>query len=314
MYLGIDLGGTNIEAGMVNEDGTIKKSVSTPTVANRPFNEIVRDMAKLCKGLMDITNTEAKDIKAIGIGSPGAVDNNNGVILYSNNLGWENVKIREEMRKYFNIPINIENDANAAAYGEYSLHRKDVSDFLFITLGTGVGGGIIINRNIYRGFNGAGAELGHFTLVHNGIKCTCGKKGCWESYGSVTALIRQTSEAIMHNPNSLMAKLYRDYGEINGRTAFDAAKAGDSSAQRVVDNYIAYVADGICSMVNIFEPEVLLIGGGISKEGNYLLDPIQKYCEENYFCKNIRQTKLGIATLGNNAGIIGAALAAKNQI
>lgn len=314
MYLGIDLGGTNIAAGLVTESGVIKKSVSTPTVANRPFNEIVRDMAKLCRGILDITGTDIKDIKSIGIGNPGTIDNKNGVIIYSNNLGWENAHIREEMQKHFDIPVNIENDANAAAYGEYSLYAKDVDNFLFITLGTGVGGGIIIDKKIYRGFNGAGAELGHFTLMHNGIECTCGKKGCWESYGSVTALIRQTSDAIMYNPNSIMAKTYIDAGEINGRTAFDAAKAGDSVAQEVVDNYIAYVADGICSMVNIFEPEVLLIGGGISKEGNYLLDPIKEYCEKNYFCKNIRQTKLGIAKLGNDAGIIGAALAAKNEI
>ena len=172
----------------------------------------------------------------------------------------------------------------------------------------------IIDGKIYRGFNGAGAEVGHSTLMFNGEKCTCGKKGCWEAYGSVTALIRQTSRSIMLNQDSLMAKSYKETGEINGKTAFDAAKTGDKYAQDVVKQYIEYVADGICSLVNIFEPEILLIGGGISKEGDYLLKPINEYCEKNYFCKNIRQTEIGIAALGNDAGIIGAALSARDSI
>lgn len=314
MYFGIDLGGTNIAAGLVDDNCNIIKKLSTPTLAERSFDAIMKDMAELCSKLLAETGTDISEVKALGIGTPGAVDNKNGTVLYAGNLGWHNVNLRDEMHKYFDIPVNIENDANAAAYGEYIACGVDIDDFLFITLGTGVGGGIIINKKIYRGFNGAGAELGHCTLVHDGIKCNCGKAGCWEAYASVSALIGQTADAIKSNPNSLMSKSFNECGEINGRTAFDAAKAGDAAAQKVVKKYLEYVADGICSMVNIFEPEVLLIGGGISKEGEYLLKPIAEYCEKNYFCKNIRQTRLGIAALGNDAGIVGAALAAKSEL
>ena len=310
-YLGIDLGGTNIAAGIVSEDGEIINKLSTPTLPQRSFEEIIKDMAFLCNKLLSESGNDISEIQAIGIGTPGAVDNKNGVVLNAGNLGWHNAEIKNEMSKYFSVPINVENDANAAAYGEYAVCGIDADDFIFITLGTGVGGGIIINKKIYRGFNGAGAELGHCTLVHDGIKCSCGKAGCWEAYASVSALINQTREAIERNPNSFMTKLYKERGEVNGRTAFDAAKAGDVAAQNVVEKYLEYVADGICSMINIFEPEVLLIGGGISKEGDYLLNPIVDYCEKNWFCKNIRQTKIGIAALGNDAGIVGAALAAK---
>lgn len=310
-YLGIDLGGTNIAAGIVSEDGKIINKLSTPTLPQRSFEEIIKDMAFLCNKLLSESGIDISEIQAIGVGTPGAVDNKKGVVLNAGNLGWHNADIKNEMSKYFRVPINIENDANAAAYGEYAVCGIDADDFIFITLGTGVGGGIIINKKIYRGFNGAGAELGHCTLVHDGIKCSCGKAGCWEAYASVSALINQTREAIERNSNSLMAKLYKECGEVNGRTAFDAAKAGDAAAQNVVKKYLEYVADGICSMINIFEPEVLLIGGGISKEGDYLLNPIVDYCEKNWFCKNIRQTRIGIAALGNDAGIVGAALAAK---
>ncbi len=309
MNLGIDLGGTNIVAGLVDDNCNIIKKMSVPTLAERSFEEIIKDMAHLCNRLIEEAKIDISEVKALGVGTPGAVDNKKGIVLHAGNLGWHNAPIKNELGKYFKMPINIENDANAAAYGEYIACGVDIDDFLFITLGTGVGGGIIINKKIYRGFNGAGAELGHFTLVHDGIHCSCGKAGCWEAYASVSALISQTAEAIEENPDSLMAKSYKSVGEINGRTAFDAAKAGDKAAQRVVKKYLEYVADGICSMVNIFEPEVLLIGGGISKEGDYLLKPIAEYCEKNYFCKNIRQTRLGIAELGNDAGIIGAALA-----
>ncbi len=314
MYIGIDLGGTNIAVGLVGDDGKLLKSVSTPTLSERDYTEIVNDMAKLVRGILSITGHTIDDIDGIGIGNPGTVDNENGIILYSNNLGWENANVREELNKYFDVPVNIENDANAAAFGEYSLYADKIKDFVFVTLGTGVGGGIIIDGKIYRGFNGAGAELGHTTLVHNGVRCTCGKKGCWEAYGSVTALIRQTRDAIAENPGSLMAKIYKDTGVVNGRTAFDAAKAGDEAGKKVVDKYLEYVADGIVSMINIFAPEALMIGGGISKEGDYLLEPIKKFCAENVFCKNIRQTEIKIATLNNDAGIIGAAMACKKSL
>jgi len=241
----------------------------------------------------------------------GSIDNKNGVVVYSNNIKMDNAPIAAELQKYINLPVNMENDANAAAYGEYVINGGGVDDFIFITLGTGVGGGVIINKKIYRGFNGAAGELGHTTLVHNGEPCTCGNNGCWEAYASVTALIRQTKEKMAECPDSLMHKLAEKEGKVSGRTSFDAAKQGDQAAKEVVGQYLKYVADGIMGMVNIFQPEKLVIGGGISKEGDYLLKPVVEYVYKYEYNKYMTKTQISIATLFNEAGIIGAALAAK---
>lgn len=310
-YIGVDLGGTNIAAGVVDENGKILTQDSVPTLNQRHYSEIVKDMADLCIKITNDAGLTLKDIKAIGIGSPGSIDNKNGVVAYSNNINMDHTPLAEELRKHIDLPVNIENDANAAAYGEYVINGGDVEDFLFITLGTGVGGGVIINKKIYRGFNGVGGELGHVTLVHDGVPCTCGNNGCWEAYASVTALIRQTKEAMDKNPDSLMHKLAEEEGKVSGRTAFMAAKDGDSAAKEVVDSYITYVADGITGMINIFQPEKLVIGGGISKEGDYLLKPIIEYVNKHQYNRYMKKTEISIATLFNEAGIIGAALAAR---
>ena len=310
-YIGVDLGGTNIAAGVVDENGKILVQDSTPTLNERPYTEIVKDMANLCKKIIADAGLAESDIKAIGIGSPGSIDNENGVVLYANNLKMDHSPIAAELKKYINVPVNIENDANAAAYGEYVINGGGVDDFVFITLGTGVGGGVIINKKIYRGFNGAGGELGHITLVHDGEPCTCGNRGCWEAYASVTALIRQTEAAMKENPDSMMHEVAKKENKVSGKTAFIAAKNGDAAAQKVVDTYIDYVADGIMSVINIFQPEKLVIGGGISKEGDYLLKPIIRYVDKGGYNKYMKKTKISIATLFNDAGIIGAALAAR---
>ncbi len=310
MYLGIDLGGTNIAVGLVDAQCKIIAKDSRPTAHPRPYQEIVRDMAELCQEITESAGYTMADIKGIGIGTPGSIDSNKGVVVYGNNLDWHNVPLAEELNRYFpELPIAVENDANAAAFGEYMATGGNVDSFVAVTLGTGVGGGIVLNKKIFRGFNGAAGELGHYTLVHNGEPCTCGKKGCWESYASVTALIQQTKRAIEENPDSLMAKSAKELGKVNGRTAFDAAKAGDPAAQKVVDQYIAYVADGVVSVINIFEPEILVIGGGISAEGEYLMAPIRNHAAEFAYSKGLPQTRLEIASLGNDAGIIGAAMA-----
>ncbi len=310
-YIGVDLGGTNIAAGVVDENGKILTQDSVPTLNQRHYSEIVKDMADLCIKITKAAGLSIKDIKAIGIGSPGSIDNKNGVVAYSNNINMDHTPLAEELRKHIDLPVNIENDANAAAYGEYVINGGDVEDFLFITLGTGVGGGVIINKKIYRGFNGVGGELGHVTLVHDGVPCTCGNNGCWEAYASVTALIRQTKEAMDKHPESLMHKLADKEGKVSGRTAFMAAKEGDAAAQAVVDKYVTYVADGINGMINIFQPEKLVIGGGISKEGDYLLNPIIEYVNKHQYNRYMKKTEISIATLFNEAGIIGAALAAR---
>lgn len=310
-YIGIDLGGTNIAVGLVNDEGKILESMSTPTASPRSYTEIVADMAKLSKELIKKAGLEVSDIEGIGIGSPGSIDNENGLVVYANNLGFRNAPLREELRKHIDLPVHLENDANAAAFGEYVVNGKGAKDVIFVTLGTGVGGGVIIDGKIYKGCNGAGGELGHVILVHEGKQCTCGLKGCWEQYASVTALISQTKEAIEKNPDSLMVKIVAEKGDVSGRTAFEAAKAGDEAAKEVVKKYAEYVAAGVVSMINIFQPEKLIIGGGISREGDYLLDPIRAYCEEHSYKTIGKKTEVMAATLFNDAGIIGAALSGR---
>lgn len=311
MYIGIDLGGTNIAAGLVNDEGKILAQTSTPTLSGRPIEEIIADMAKVAKKVVADAGYTMADVKAVGIGSPGSIDNKNGVVVYTNNIKMSHVPLVKELQKYIDLPMNLENDANAAAFGEYIQSGHGCESFICVTLGTGVGGGIVLDGHIYRGFNGSGGELGHVTLVHDGEPCTCGKKGCWEAYASVTALIRQTKEAMEKNPDSAMNQIAKADGKVSGRTAFKAAKAGDAAGQAVVDQYLRYVADGLVGVVNIFQPNKIVIGGGISREGDYLLNPIKKFISENSYTRDIPQTEIEIAQLFNDAGIIGAALAAR---
>ena len=257
-YIGIDLGGTNIAVGLVDDTGKIIESKSTPTLSPRSYKEIVADMARLSKEIIKNAGLEISDIKSIGIGSPGSVDNDRGMVIYANNLKFDHAPIAEELRKHIDLPVHMENDANAAAFGEYVVNGDGAKNVIFVTLGTGVGGGIIIDGKLYKGCNGAGGELGHYVLVKDGIPCTCGLNGCWERYASVTALISQTKAAMEKNPESLMVKIAEERGVVNGRTAFEAAKMGDEAAKEVVSNYAEYVAAGAVSMINIFQPEKLI--------------------------------------------------------
>lgn len=308
-YLGIDLGGTNIAAGIVDEKGNILIKGNTPTQPLRPIEEIVKDIAALCKKLISASDISEDEIKEIGMGCPGTVDAEKGIVVYSNNIPIKHIPIRKMLEEYFPYKnIKLENDANAAAYGEYIINGDNADSFVFITLGTGVGGGVILNKKIYRGFNGVGCEPGHITLISGGEQCTCGKQGCWEAYASATALINQTKTAIEKNADTAMREWVEKNGKVSGRTAFECAKEGDETALGVVRNYIRYVADGIVSIVNVFQPESIVIGGGISKEGEYLISPIREYVIRNEFNKYMKKTKISAATLFNDAGIIGAAL------
>lgn len=313
MYIGIDLGGTNIAVGLVTDEGKIICKDSVPTLKERHYNEIIKDMAELSKKLVFEQGYEMSDIKAVGVGSPGTIDNEHGKIVYSNNIRMDNVPMAEELQKHIPLPVNIENDANAAAYGEYIATGGKSKSFVMMTLGTGVGGGIIINGDIYRGFNGAGAEIGHSAIIVDGKECTCGRKGCLEAYASATALIEQTKEAMEKHPESIMNEWAQKEGKISGRTAFECAKKGDRAATEVRDTYIRYVAEGVCNIVNIFQPEIVVIGGGISKEGDNLLNPVKELVYKNDFNKYMPKTEIVIAKLFNDAGIVGAAMAAKNK-
>lgn len=315
MYrIGIDLGGTNIVAGVVNDQYEIVATAKCKTRLPRPADEILLDMARITKDAVASAGLTMDDIAYVGVGSPGTCNAETGVVEYANNLGFENIPLRAELEAMLHKTVYIENDANAAALGEaLAGAAKGAQSCVCITLGTGVGGGIIIDGKIYGGFNFAGAELGHTVIQVDGELCTCGRQGCWEAYASATALINQTRQAMVNHPESEMWKLAEDLDKVSGRTAFDAMRAGDPVGKAVVDRYIHYVSCGLINVINIFQPEVLCIGGGICKEGDTLLKPLQEQIRmERYSKYSSHQTRLCIATLGNDAGIIGAAFLGEN--
>ena len=309
LYVGIDLGGTNIAAGLVDENGTLIAKKSIPTGAHRPAEEVIKDMAQVAISVVEENGHTMDEIVSVGIGSPGSVDKAKGEIVYSNNLNFYHTPMRAEMQKYINKPIYIDNDANCAAWAEaVAGGTKGAANSIAITLGTGVGGGIVINGKLYSGFNFIGGELGHMVIEVNGEPCTCGRKGCWEAYASATALIRQTKEKAEANKDSKMWDYYKKDGKFSGRTAFNAAREGDKAAQEVVDQYIKYVGTGLANIVNIFQPEVTVIGGGVANEGDALLNPLREYVSSETYSRDVQEGRIERAALGNDAGIIGAAL------
>lgn len=310
MYtIGIDLGGTNIKAGVVDSDYHIIGTAKCKTALPRSAEAIVDDMARMAREAAADAGIRMEEVAYVGIGSPGTCNEETGIVEYANNLRFENVPLRQMMHDRLGLDIYIENDANAAALGEaLAGAAKGTQSCVCITLGTGVGGGIIIGGKIYGGFNFAGAELGHIVINVDGELCTCGRHGCWEAYASATALIRQTRQAMVAHPDSAMWRIAGTLDNVDGRTAFDAMRAGDPVGKKVVDRYIQYIACGLINVINIFQPEVLCIGGGICKEGDTLLKPLEAHiAKERYSKFSTHQTRLCVATLGNDAGIIGAA-------
>ena len=307
MYkLGIDLGGTNIVAGVVDENYKIIATAKRKSNCPRPAEEIIDDMAAVALEVIEKAGLKKEDIEAAGVGSPGAIDPNNGVVCFANNLGFFNVPMASMLKERPGIDFYLENDANAAAYGEFVAGAgKGTKDFVMITLGTGVGGGIIIGGKLYSGSNYAGAELGHMVICMDGEMCGCGRQGCWESYASATALIRQTKQAMIKYPNTIMWQMCnKDINAVNGRTAFDAMRKGDDAGKLVVDKYIYYISVGIANCINIFQPEIICIGGGVSNEGDNLTEPIKKYVEGDDYARNVtNKSKIKTATLGNAAYI-----------
>lgn len=309
--IGIDLGGTNIAVGLVDDSNyTIVAKKSLPTNAHRVPEAIVDDMAKLCHDVCKEADISISDVTSIGIATPGIANNDTGVVEYANNLPFRNFPIVALLRERTEIKtINIENDANAAAWGEaVAGAAKGTNTSIMVTLGTGVGGGIIINNKIFSGFNHTGAEIGHIVIEKGGVPCTCGRSGCWEAYSSATALIRMTSEKIEECRESGRDSVMLSAQKISGRTACDAMREGDRAGKEVYDKYIAYLATGIANMINIFHPEVISLGGGVSNEGQSLVDDLLPLIRKNHKGANPEAiTDIRIAKLGNDAGIIGAA-------
>lgn len=312
-FAGIDLGGTNIAAAIVDEYGVIYGRAKRKTNAPRPYNEIFDDMALCAREAANASGIEFEKIESVGIGCPGAIDKETGIVEFSNNLDFYNVPIVQYMEKSLGKKVFVENDANAAAWGEFLAGSgKEHDSMIMVTLGTGVGSGIIIDGKLFGGAYGKGAELGHMTLKMDGEKCTCGKRGCFEAYSSATALIRMTKDAMKKNPESDMWRVCGGkLSNANGATAF---KAKDAAAKAVVKEYLSYLTEGIVSIVNMFQPNLVCIGGGISHEGRKILAPVEKGIKKYSFARfGSKQTKVDLAVLGNDAGIIGAALLWKNE-
>lgn len=306
MYrIGIDLGGTNIAVGVVNEHYEIVAEASLPTGAQRPAEQVVADMCRAVELAMEKADITPAHCASIGIGSPGTCDGENGVVARAYNLGWFNVPVCTMMTEHFGLPCRLSNDANCAALAETVAGAAvGCRNMVLVTLGTGVGGGIIQDGKIVSGVGGTGAEVGHALLVLDGEPCTCGRRGCWEAYSSATALIRQARQAAAEHPESLLAGAE----EITGKTVFDAADRGDETANAVVDRFCDYLGAGVTNIVNTLAPEVILIGGGISRQGERLLAPVRRYVEKNCFGgKDGAIPIIAAARLGNDAGIIGAA-------
>ena len=316
-YLGIDLGGTNIAVGIVDEENKIIARANSKTQTENA-EQVADAMAETARKALESAGLTLADVPWIGVGSPGTINKSTGIIEFANNLPFKNTPMQEMLsQRLEGKQVLMENDANAAAFGEYMAGALKGSDnAIAITLGTGVGGGIIINHKIYSGSNFAGAELGHTVIVVDGRPCTCGRHGCWETYASATGLIKTTKEHMADAPKDSPLWTLADgsMDNVNGRTAFDAMRQGDPVDKEIVDEYIHYFSVGLIDMINIFQPDILCVGGGISNEGETLLAPVREYVEkEQYAMNSTKKTTICRAKLGNDAGIIGAALLGKME-
>ncbi len=305
--IGIDMGGTAIKAGVIDERNEIVCKHSVPT--GEGFERVVADIAEAANTVAQVVGLSVGDFPCVGVGTPSCINPNTGRLVFSNNTNWRDVPLREELEKHLPVPVYIGNDANCAVIGEaVAGAARGYRNVVMLTLGTGVGGGVMLNGKLFCGGDGMGTELGHTPLVAGGYPCTCGIAGCFESYASVTGLIRQTEDAMHAHPESALHAWVAQKGRASGRTAFDCAKQGDGAALAVVDQYISYVANGLGGLINIFRPDIVLIGGGLSAEGDYLLAPLKEKLKRYVFAQDI----IGIppviaARLGNAAGTIGAA-------
>ena len=304
-YIGIDIGGTNLKAGVVDAQGNMLGEADTPTGADRPQDIVFQDILGAVKTSIKNSGIGIEKISAAGMGSPGLINSESGIVIYNNNLGWRDFHIGEKMTEALKIPSRLENDADAAALGEViSGSAKGANSAVIITLGTGVGVGAVIGGKILPG------EFGHMVIAHGGRECTCGRKGCFEAYSSATGLINMTKEAINKNPNGILADIAKLEGSVSGRTVFDACDKGDLEALKLIDEYTDYLACGIANLINGLQPEVVSIGGGIAKQGEKLLAPLREKVKNEVY-KGIKIPKIVTCTLGYKAGLIGAAMAAK---
>jgi glucokinase len=315
MYIGVDLGGTKIKIGIVNEEGQIIGSGIIDTDPSHNDKIIMRDMTEEISRLIKQEGLQIQDIKSIGIGVPGLVDYNKGSIIYCTNLSWYNVEAVSYLREHFNIPVYIENDATVAAYAESLFgSTKEAKDSVFLTIGTGIGGGIIINKQIIRGAHGAGSEIGHMVIGENFYDCNCGRNGCFETLASATAMIKYALHKMNTDyPNSSLRSIFEKNGQLEAKDIFDQAERRDELAVETVHRTARYMAIGIANIYNILDPEIIAIGGGVSKAGDSFFDLIRSKVKTMTLVdsENINYGRIVRAELGNDAGIVGAAFLSK---
>lgn len=308
-YVGIDFGGMSAKAGLFDKNSKMLAKDTVKTSKDDNYVTTVAKMAQLVKKLCEENDVPIKSVRRIGLASPGVIDSKEGIVVRWGNYNWSDKPLARDMSEAVGAEVRVVNDANAAAYGEAIYGAaKAYKNSIFITLGTGIGSGIIIDGKLFEGVRGAGAEAGHMVIQVGGVPCGCGRKGCFEQYASASALIRDTKRAMFENKESIMWQMTGgDPENVDGKTAFAASREGDAAAQTVVKNYIVYLGEGILNLVSIFRPEAVILGGGVCNEGEYLLAPLRKYVAERLYvgCDKVPLT-LNRAALGNDAGIYGA--------
>ena len=310
LYIGIDLGGTGIKAGVVNEKGEILSKASCPTLPERGYEAVIRDMANLAIQVARDSGHEIGDMEAIGVGLPGIMDPRTGRIPFCTNLGWHDVPLVEEMAKYVDVPVFVDNDATVAGLAESVAGvSAGCENSVFVTLGTGVGGGVVLGGKVFSGSHGVATEIGHMITVVDGEMCTCGNRGCFERYASATALIREGRRMCEAKPDAALAKsVGGDLSAINAKHVIDLAKAGDPDCAAIFDRYVEHLAIGLVNIINLYDPEVIVLGGGVSHAGQFLLDAVRAKLPSLVFYKGMPYARVELAKLTNDAGIIGAAM------
>ena len=310
VYIGIDVGGTGIKIGVVDEHGKILAQGETPTLVGRPYQDIIRDMANCMMQIMEEGGYAEADVAAIGVGIPGIADAKTGNVILCNNMDWHDVPLRTELQSYMHKPVFIDNDATVAGFAESVCGiSAGCHSSVFVTLGTGVGGGIVIGGRPWSGFHGVGSEIGHIPMDIGGEPCNCGNYGCLEKYCSATAIIRMGKQMVMQHPDSLMYELCGgDVSKLTAKMVFDAAKENDDVAMKVFHHYVDYLCKAIYTITAFLDPEMVVLGGGVSKAGSFLLNAVRERMPRYLLYKTLPYPRVEIAQLGADAGVIGAAM------
>lgn len=310
VYIGIDVGGTGIKVGVVSPEGKLLAQGETPTLVGRPYQDIIRDMAECMRRVMTEGGFKDEDVVSIGVGIPGVADAKTGTVIFCTNMGWKDVPLRTELQKYLDRPVYIDNDATVAGFAESVVGvSKDTHSSVFVTLGTGVGGGIVIDGKPWSGFHGVGSEIGHIPMDNDGEPCSCGNRGCMERYCSATAVIRMgRHEAIRHTDSLMFDLCGGDLRKLNAKHVFDAAKQGDPAAMTVFNQYVDYLCKACYVIIAFLNPEVIVLGGGVSKAGDFLANEVRRRMPDYLLFKTLPYSRIEIASLGADAGMIGAAM------